>query len=315
MSVLPSPVAQWDEPPSTGAATALTRLRPYLTTDGWWIYLAPTDAVPGGAVAGARVAQTGTPLGNVIGAVGYWPFDDNTATDQSGAGNHGILRNGPTFAPGYIQRAVLLDGLNDYVEVPSVAALKYTGGDFTIATWVWIDPADATLGYIFSKPWNGSGEYNWQLRVELSRKISLVVLGAGGAGASATLTTPAALSSGAWHRVLATVDAAKNRAIWIDGVRVITSAHTIVNWVPSLGDTNLPLAIGTLYPYGGAWAGDATMAFQGMLDDVRIYTRVLADAEILADYAWLPGGFDAMLTTTTTGLRVSRNAGGFLSFY
>lgn len=55
MSVLPSPVAQWEEPPSTGAAKALTRLRPYLTTDGWWVYLAPTDVVPSGAVAGARV--------------------------------------------------------------------------------------------------------------------------------------------------------------------------------------------------------------------------------------------------------------------
>lgn len=52
---LPSPVAQWDEPPSAGAALTLTALTPYLFTDGNWIYLAPTDAVPSGAIHGARV--------------------------------------------------------------------------------------------------------------------------------------------------------------------------------------------------------------------------------------------------------------------
>jgi hypothetical protein len=54
MSVLPSPVAQWDEPPSSGAAGTLVRLAPYLTLEGLWLYLAPNE-VPAGAIAGARV--------------------------------------------------------------------------------------------------------------------------------------------------------------------------------------------------------------------------------------------------------------------
>jgi hypothetical protein len=54
MTMLPSPVALWDELPNAGVAGGLSRLAPYLTTDGFWLYLAPTE-VPSGATPGARV--------------------------------------------------------------------------------------------------------------------------------------------------------------------------------------------------------------------------------------------------------------------
>ena len=57
MTMLPSPVALWDEPPRAGAARVanpLARLAPYLTADGYWLYLAPNE-VPVGATPGARV--------------------------------------------------------------------------------------------------------------------------------------------------------------------------------------------------------------------------------------------------------------------
>jgi hypothetical protein len=50
-----SPVALWREDPSSGAALALTRLTPYLGTDGVWVFLGARDAVPVGAVAGVML--------------------------------------------------------------------------------------------------------------------------------------------------------------------------------------------------------------------------------------------------------------------
>jgi hypothetical protein len=54
VSPIPNAVDTWRESPTSGAAATLTRLEPYLTTDGYWLYLAPGE-VPAGATAGARV--------------------------------------------------------------------------------------------------------------------------------------------------------------------------------------------------------------------------------------------------------------------
>lgn len=48
--LLPSPVAQWEEPPKAGTAGIAVRLTPYLLTDGSQVFLARTDAIPVGAV-------------------------------------------------------------------------------------------------------------------------------------------------------------------------------------------------------------------------------------------------------------------------
>ena len=48
------PTAHWSEPPTVSNA-ARVALVPYLTTDGWWLYLGPADAIPSGAVRGAVV--------------------------------------------------------------------------------------------------------------------------------------------------------------------------------------------------------------------------------------------------------------------
>ncbi len=55
MSVLPSPVAQWDEPAAAGLALALTSLVPYKTAAGYWVFLPVGTAPPGGATPGALV--------------------------------------------------------------------------------------------------------------------------------------------------------------------------------------------------------------------------------------------------------------------
>jgi hypothetical protein len=57
MSIVPNPVAQWPEPPSSGAALTLAVLVPYKTTAGYWIFV-PRGTQPAGAVEGALVHGT-----------------------------------------------------------------------------------------------------------------------------------------------------------------------------------------------------------------------------------------------------------------
>jgi hypothetical protein len=205
---------------------------------------------------------------------GYWPFDVD-ASDKSGNANNGVLQNGASIVPGIFGNAVSLDGLNDYVEVPHTATLSYTGGALTMAAWINPGLTEAN-GYIFSKPWNGSGQYNWQLAYG-SGVVSVLLFGTTGWN-SGGIAFP---NDGKWHHIAVTIDASKNVLVYADGVLIWSGVHTITAWVPSGGVASLPLAIGTLYPYGSGWAGDATQAFLGLIDDARVYTTTLSAQDIV----------------------------------
>jgi hypothetical protein len=207
--------------------------------------------------------------------VAYWRFDGD-ATDVSGNARNGLVTNGATFGPGRVDRAINLDGVNDHVTVPDSAPLKWTGQDFSFFGMVNPDPTEVTGGYIISKPWNGSGQYNWQLIYNVNGTLTLNLLGA----TAFTLTTVPVAVAGRWHSVGFTIEAATKKVIiYLDGVAVATAVHTIVSWVPTLGDTNQLLAIGTLFPYGEGWAGVAAQAFDGQLDEFRILSRVVTSLE------------------------------------
>jgi hypothetical protein len=53
VTTIASPVALWREEPTSGAASALTRMTPYLGTDGVWVLVGIGQTPPVGAVQGA----------------------------------------------------------------------------------------------------------------------------------------------------------------------------------------------------------------------------------------------------------------------
>jgi hypothetical protein len=68
------------------------------------------------------------------GLVAWWPGDGD-ATDI--AGNHdGTLMNGADFAPGIVDPAFRLDGIDDFVRVPDRQAWTLGRDAFTIDAWV-----------------------------------------------------------------------------------------------------------------------------------------------------------------------------------
>jgi hypothetical protein len=71
---------------------------------------------------------------------------------------------------------------------------------------------------------------------------------------------------------------------YVDGVLRYTGTHLISSWVPSSGDSFVPLSLGTLYPYGSPWVGTASFTFGGLIDEVRIYSRALSASEVQALY-------------------------------
>ncbi len=204
--------------------------------------------------------------------VGWWQMgsvsNTSTVADFSGNGLTGILRSGnfSSVVTGKIGKAISLNGLNRYVEVQDTAALKYSSGSKSFSAWVNPNATETTSGYIFSKPWNWNGWYNYMLIYIPGGDMFFCVAGQ-------CLSAPGALP-GQWHHVAATMDSSKVMRLYIDGVLKSTAQNTASLTPPNV-DLNSPLAIGTLYPYGEVWAGDTNYSFDGLIDDMRIYNIAL----------------------------------------
>jgi flagellar assembly factor FliW len=212
-----------------------------------------------------------------ITSTALWDFSNN-GNDSVGI-NNGTLLNGSTTVSGYTGDGLLLDGLNDYLEVPSRNAFKYLGGDMTIAFRVKIDSGDTDTSFIISKPWNGSGEYNYLVEKQANNKVRLSsILN----NTSYYFVETGTLQTNTWYHLAFTIGADSVVKCYVDGVLADSSVHSITNWNPVSGDQNRPLAIGTLFPYGsGSWS-QSTHAFKGMLDEVSFYNRVCSGNEIEA---------------------------------
>jgi flagellin len=171
------------------------------------------------------------------------------------------------------ENALDFDGLDDHVVVPTSAALEYRGGELTIEAWVRTDAESS--GFIVSKPWNSVGQYNYTLAVTGADDLYFAMDGSG--PRFELLTTSSPLTPDVWHHVAVTVDQERNVAVYVDGTVSAAATHNITDWYPVLGDTDEDLAVGTVYPYGPGWIGDAANSFSGEIDEVRISSAVRYD--------------------------------------
>jgi len=189
--------------------------------------------------------------------------------------------NSPTWTnDGKFGKALDFDGLNDHLKSGSSDPFEYRGEDYTISTWFYPHSGDTDGGWIISKPWNGSGQYNYTLKHNSDKTISLALVGTTGW----TGTTTKTININSWHYIAATIEnATKNVKIYFDGVLVYSGTHTITGWVPSSGDSNTSLSIGCLYPYG-TWAGVTAHCVKGKIDEVKIYNATLTPDQIKLDY-------------------------------
>lgn len=218
-------------------------------------------------------AQLDRVAGN--GEGGKWNLNEGTGTnavDSIGGGHNGTVVNGATWTtdtPSGTGYALSLNGSNAYLQVPDFSGLKYTGGDMTLAIWAKVDSAESG-GYFFSKPWSGNGDYNYTL----------------GYGAGGVYITIQGWSSGVsnvvkpgrWSFVVMTVDSLKNVRIYVDGAMRFSAVHNVSSFATAL-DTNVPLAIGTFYPYGtGGW-NYPDFSLQAAIDEPRVFnTAMTAEA-------------------------------------
>jgi len=180
--------------------------------------------------------------------VSHYEFDGNAA-DTVG-GNNGTEVGNPTYAAGRYNQAISLDGDGDYVNCGNDASFNITSA-VTISAW-FKGTFDGSLGRIIEKG------YNWMLCSGYGDNAAFYCLGFGILEGSATV------NDNQWHHVAGVFDGSK-MYLYVDGDvdAVKTAAGS--------------LKVSTSNVYIG---GNTSRSFNGLIDDVRIYSRALSEAEI-----------------------------------
>jgi hypothetical protein len=205
-----------------------------------------------------------------------WAFEGNTEDTSHYGDRHGTLRGNASYGVGAVGTAVQLDGSTDsYVSMPNTL---HNGASYSVSAWV--KPTVLSSGDVMgvvsqvgnrSSGWflNYAGSKNqWSFMVADEDKDNPGLR---------LLDAPKTYQPqvGRWTHLVGVYDRQANKLrIYVDGERAAES--------PSLGAFN-PKFIGTEVNvgreryngnYGGYW--------KGSIDEVKLYDRVLADAEIKA---------------------------------
>jgi hypothetical protein len=203
--------------------------------------------------------------------VGYWKLDDGNggfAKNSGIGGSGGYLRNMETGADwvttslpsrmrSFNQSTLDFDGSNEYVDTSEVDVAP----GLTYAAWIKTDTTSGDHAIISNRrtmfAYN-AGNYNWWYDVDIgSRSVASNV------------------TAGQWFHVAVTNDTAGNYVIYENGVALASGGSTTFDNGAGASE------IGHYLPFGSRY-------WDGNIDDVRIYNRVLSRSEIQNLYNGYP---------------------------
>jgi len=232
------------------------------------------------AESSARVFFQSAPIIPVPNLVGYWcvdgpvPDTSTQAKDSSGNGNHGTYTSGattmaaaPAVPAGNLRSFALTQASRQYISVPDSPSLSITGS-MTVAAWIR-PTIDSTLQEGIVEKWDEPGATGgYMFRLDAGENLSFAICS--GTGANGVSTAPRAIPLNVWTHVA--------------GVYANSGASgTITNYVNAAADPTVGSGIAP--PTDGSYAlqiGDdhGSNAFNGNIDEVRIYNRALIPSEI-----------------------------------
>ena len=201
------------------------------------------------------------------GLVAAWSFDAGTgptAADATGKGHTGTISGATWSATGKNGGALSFDGVNDWVTVADVNDLDLTNG-MTLSAWVNPTASGSDWRTILLKESPGFMAYALYSNTDTGRPSGHVVIG----GSDLDTRGTAAVANNVWTYLAATYDGA-NLRLYVNGTLVSTRAVS----------GSMSASTGALRIGGNATWGEW---FGGLIDNVRVYSRSLAAAEIQSD--------------------------------
>lgn len=194
--------------------------------------------------------------------VSYWMFENNV-TDSSDHGNDGTMSGNPEFVPGRIRGTALkLNSSLDYVTISESPDFSVTS--FTLSVWVKI-PRPIPEGWRTIVEHNRWGR-NWfgLWKSANGNKFHFRWTNSG----KATEDYHSTISPDSWYHVAATYDATEKTAkLYLNGRLDVT-----------VQNASAPEPVVAKLRIGKNL--DDNEEFEGIIDEVRVYNRVLDEQEI-----------------------------------
>ncbi len=198
---------------------------------------------------------------NEQGVVGFWRFEDNT--DDLTGNNDGTRNGNPVFVEGRngIGRALNFDGVDDFVDCGSDSTITSMDNNFTVSIWFKaLECQPAHNRYIFSR---NQGYAFMICNGGVSSNFGYIVYNKSGHSDFAW-TSGIDLVDNMWHHGVLLFEN-HYASLYLDGLLLQNQSYG------DMGNTHNTFA--------GAWATNYGF-FNGTIDEVKIYNRVLSLGEI-----------------------------------
>jgi hypothetical protein len=223
---------------------------------------------------GLSVLREAVNWASTNGLVAHWKLDDTVGTaaaDSSGSANHGTFVGNPTWSD-VAQLGNSLDfETSDGVDRVDAGNFAVKGSSLTLTAWIrQEDPLNDGRILIRSNG-NNSADQSWGITVDETGEVDFRVMAG---GTWHRIQASSVVTPGVWYHLASTYNGTTMR-LYVNGAQVVSAAH------PAGGklDTNASRTV-TL--------GDSPVGsrpFDGILDDVRVYDRVLTATEVSALHA------------------------------
>jgi hypothetical protein len=206
----------------------------------------------------------GSPLQN--GLLAFYSFDGD-ATDGSGNGRHGTLHGAVSTANRFDQAnmALYFDGITTsaYVDLGSSATWVLNSA-FTISLWF---KSDLTVSRSFCFNGQSGAGQSWEIMISTNSKLTFEKWGQSGLWIETSV-----ISANTWYHVAIQVGTDNTGYIYVNGALAAQKLSGPNFNLPNSSDFLIGIP------------GDGGTAFQGSIDDVFVYNRVLSASEILELY-------------------------------
>lgn len=164
--------------------------------------------------------------------------------------------------------AVLFDGVDDYIEIPEIAAIRIQENEpLTVEFWMYVPSRSGNWHKVFSK-WGARGGDDDEFVVCLRHNGTFGFADTGRTGLDSTTTLP----TNTWCHFCCVWDSVGgNHSLYLGGERI---PQSLKGGAP-LRLTGEPIRIGT--------DGHRNQCFCGIVDEVRIWNLARSQAEIKRD--------------------------------
>ncbi|MGB0390671.1 MAG: LamG-like jellyroll fold domain-containing protein [Salibacteraceae bacterium] len=220
----------------------------------------------------------------------------NVSTNQEYAGGFdAVLQERP--GSGY---ALNFDGSNDYVDGGSSIASGLD--DFTMECWMYFDGGSNQWFLSFDQ----GGDYTERIQIEVH--LGAIYFGWQSTSNSTAWTSfsGGTIASSTWYHIAVTNSSSSGKQIYVNGKLEASNASTLS---PSELSGTVKFDIGRLYHSSN------NHYFDGQLDEVRVWNKVLSAAEIQANMCKKVTSTDANYCNLVSYYRFDENTGTTLTDY